>query len=260
MLMLLPLVLLFVGCPKRVVDFGAAGEPTSVEDLLGRISAAEAQITSLKGDARLGVDTPQGKGSVTLFVAVADPVSIHLEQLDFFGRPQAVLISDGERFGLINAEDGRYYRGPATAANLGRFLPVVMPPKELAAIMLGRAPRMAFDASTMRFDALLGQYVVELSRGPAKQTLHVEPPSYRVVKSTAEGIDAYELTFGDLSDVAGFTLPKRVAIEVANAKTRIELVWKEFAVNDAPDMAMFDLDAPEGMPVVDVDAKGIPRP
>lgn len=245
-----------LACPRRPIDFGRDGEPRTAEELLARVNYAEAQIVSLKGDARLGVDSPQGKGSVTLFAAVTHPAYIHLEQLDFFGRPQGVLVTDGTRFGLYNSQDGKYYRGPASPANLGRFLPLVMPPAELASVLLGRAPRIPVDALAMRFDDRLQLFVLTITRGNVKQTLHVQPPSYRVVKSTAENLNVYELAFGELSPFGGATLPKTINLDAKSSKTALELVWKEVAVNEAPDMTLFELEPPEGVPVVEVDANG----
>jgi hypothetical protein len=260
-LLLLPALL--AACPPRRVDFGKDGAPTSAKDLLARVVFAESQIISMKGDGRLGVDSPQGKGSVSLFAAVTHPAYVHIEQLDFFGRPQGVFVTDGENFGLYLAQDGKYFRGPATAANLSRFLPVVMPPSELASVMLGRTPKIPIDQLAMRFDDSLQLFVLTLERGKVRQILHVQPPSYRVVKSTAENLNAYELEFSELTTFNAQTqpviAPKTAALDAKIARTRIELVWKDVAVNEAPDMTLFELTPPEGVPVVEVDANGDPR-
>lgn len=253
------LVLALAGCPKRVVDFGEKGEPTSAQDLLARINAAESQIYSLKGDAKLIVDSPQGKGAVDLFVSVTHPALIHLEQLDFFGRPQGVLVTDGEQFSFYLAQEGKVYRGPATAANLARFLPVVIPPRELAAVMLGRAPRIPVDSLQMDFDDQLQLLVLRITRGKIVQTLLVQPPSYRVVKSSAAGLEAYSLAYGDLVTEKGVTLPRRAVIDAPSAQTHLELHWKEVAVNEAPDLTLYELEPPEGATIVEVDANGFPR-
>jgi hypothetical protein len=259
-LLLVPLLAALSGCPRVKVDLGKDGAPTSADDLLRRIGTAESQIFAVKGDGRLVVDSPQGKGAVTIFAAVSHPAFIHLEQLDFFGRPQTVFVTDGTSFGLYDAQQGKYFRGPATAPNLSRFLPVVMPPTELASVMLGRAPRIQSQSREMRFDDALQVFVLMLKRGDVTQYLHVQPPSYRVVKSWAEGITAYELAFSDIAAPnPGVTLPKVAALEVAVAKTKLELTWKDITVNEAPDLTLFDLEPPEGVAVVEVDASGNPR-
>lgn len=254
--LLISALLTFSACPKRIADFGKDGEPRSAEDLLKRINVAESQIYSLKGDAKLIVDSPQGKGAVSLFVGVTHPALIHIEQLDFFGRPQGVFTTNGERFGLYMSQEGKYYRGPATPPNLARFLPLIMPPAELAAVMLGRAPRVPAESMEMGFDDKKQQLVLTLTHGKIRQTLHVQPPSYRVVKSTAENVKAYELEFEDLKDTNGLTLPTHATLDAQSAKTKVELIWKDVAINEAPDLTLYDLEPPEGVPVVEVDEEG----
>lgn len=254
--LLISALLTLTACPRRIADFGKDGEPRSAEELLKRIKVAESQVYSLKGDAKLIVDSPQGKGAVSLFVAVTHPALIHIEQLDFFGRPQGVFTTDGERFGLFMSQEGKYYRGPATPPNLARFLPLIMPPAELAAVMLGRAPRLPAESMQLRFDDERQQLVLVLQRGQVRQTLFVQPPAYRVVKSTAENVRAYELEFDDLKSLNGVTLPTRATLDAQSAKTKIELIWKEVAVNEAPDLTLFELEPPEGIPVVEVDEEG----
>jgi len=257
---LLPLLVLgLAGCPRVPLDFGKGGEARTPEELLKRIAQAEAQVVAIKGDGKLFVDAPQGKGSVALFVAVSHPALIHIEQLDFFNRPQGVLVTDGAQFGLYDAKDGKYYRGPASPQNLGRFLPVVLPPAELAALMLGRAPRLPPESSDLSFDDQRGVYVLTLKRGGATQTLHVKPPSNRVVKSTVTGLAAYDVEFSDITDYGALTLPRRALLSAPSAKTTVELTWKDITVNEPPDLTLFDLSPPEDIPVVEVDAQGVPR-
>lgn len=250
-------LLTLAACPKRAVDFGKDGEPRSAEDLLNRVNWAEKQVFALKGDAKLFVDSPQGKGAVPVFAAVSHPAFIHLEQFDFFGRPQGVLVTDGARFGLYLAQEGKYYRGPASPANLSRFLPVVMPPAELAAVMLGRAPRIPRGSVEMSFDPTLEAYVLVITQGDVRQTLHVKPPSYRVIKSTAENVVAYSLSFGALVTEGTATVAKELTLDAQSAKTKVEWGWKEVTVNEAPDLTLFEMEPPEGIPVVEVDENGV---
>lgn len=258
-LMLVPLALVLAGCPRPALDFGKDGEAKSAEEVLKRVALAESTVVALKGDGKLYVDAPQGKGSVGLYVAVSHPALIHIEQLDFFNRPQGVLVTDGKDFGLYDAREAKYYRGPASPMNLARFLPVVLPPAELAALMLGRAPRIPPEASELTVDPQLGVYVVTLRRGGVTQTLHVKPPSHRVVKSAVQGANAYDVEFGDIADYGAVTLPKFARLSAPTAKTTVELTWKDVTLNEPPDLTLFDLSPPEDVPVVEVDAMGNPR-
>lgn len=255
---LLPLALALCGCPHHV-DFGPAGEPKSAEELLKRIEVGEQAVTSVKGDAKLKVDSPQTRATLTLFVAVAEPSSVHLEALDFFGKPQGVLVSDGKAFGLYDGQAGKFFRGPATAQNVARFVPIALHPAELAALLLGRSPRIQAESTRMRFEPAEGAYFVTLTQGPIAQTLTVKPPLYRVVHSTITGLSTYDTDFENFEDVAGASYPRRVVLTAAAASIRIELNYKDVAVNEASDPTMFQQDPPENVPIVEVDERGNPR-
>jgi len=256
-LSLVPLVL--AGCPRVPIDFGKDGQARTAEEVLERIKKVETEVIGLKGDARLSVDSPQGKGSVSLFVGVFHPAYIHIEQLDFFGKPQGVLTTDGTQFGLYDAQAGKFLHGPATPPNLGRFLPLVVPPEELTMLLLGRAPRIPYDSVTFEVDDEHRVYVVRLIKQSVVQRLEVDPLSHRVLKSHIDGIAAYDAEFGDLTAFGAVSYPKRVVLDSKATQTHVELVTKDIALNEPPDMTLFEINAPEGVPVIEVDERGEAR-
>jgi Domain of unknown function (DUF4292) len=262
------LSLLCTGCPKRI-DFGPRGEVKDPAALLALVREAEGKVATLQGESRLRIDSPDAKGTVTLFGAIARPGMLHLETLDFFGKPLAVLVSDGRRFGMYQAQEGRYYRGPATPENLSRFLPVVIPGEELVSLMLGQAPRLAVTPVDVSTDAEAGGYLLTLEGelpGPggtpvkATQVLTVHPVHYRVLRSVVRGVSAYDLSFSDFRQSGAVTFPRRAELEAASARTTLVLSYTDVTLNGPPDLTMFELAAPEGVPVVDVDEKGRPLP
>jgi hypothetical protein len=257
---LIPVLLLMTACPRPPLDFGKDGEAKSPEELLKRVALTETTVVGVKGEGKLTVDSPQGKGSVTLFTGVLHPAFLHLEQLDFFGRPQGVLTTDGQEFGLYDAQAGKYFRGPATPINLGRFLPVVLPPAELAGLLLGRVPRIPAQTMELSVDAKAGVYVLVLHQGAATQTLHIAPPSHRVVKSTVTGLSAYDVELGDVTAFGGVWFPRHLTLTVPQARTRVELAWKELTLNDSADLTLYERSPPDNVPVVEVDGEGRPKP
>lgn len=262
------LTLMCTGCPKRI-DFGPRGEVTDPAALLELVRQAEGRVATLQGESKLRVDSPDARGTVTLWGAIARPGRLHLETLDFFGKPLAVLVSDGQRFGLYQAQENRYYQGPATPENLSRFLPVVIPGDELVSLMLGQAPRIAAPPVSLRADAEAGGYVLTLegelprrdgTRARATQVLTVHPQHHRVLRSEVRGVEAYDLTFENFLQSGAVVFPRRAQLEARGAKTTLELRYTEVTLNGAPDLAMFELTPPEGVPVVEVDAQGRPLP
>jgi hypothetical protein len=255
---LVPIALFVCACPHRV-DFGPQGEPKSAEELLKRIEVAESAVVGVKGEAKLKVDSPQTKGVVTLFAAVTEPAFVHLESLDFFGRPQGVLVSDGKTFGLYDGQSGRYFHGPATARNVARFVPIALPPAELAALLLGRAPRLEHESVEMGFDPKNGTFGLTLKKGPATQVLTIQPPSYRVIRSTLSGIEGYDFEFDNIEDLGPYTYPRRVVLTSPKEGVRVELNYKDVVVNEAPDLTLYEMSVPANVPSVEVDALGVPR-
>lgn len=247
--------LLLVGCP-RPMSFGDRGEAHSAEELLKWIDLSEATVSSVRGEASLSVDGPQGKGSTSLFIEAALPASLHLEQLDFFGRPQSVLVSDGERFGFYDGQAARYFRGPATTSNVARFLPVSLPIDELVAILLGRVPRVTADTADFTVDQGRGVYVLSLHHQRLTQVLWVDPSSTRVVRSTVSLDTAYELELGAMSAHGAFTFPERIHLELSRKRIRLDLKWKDLTFNQRPDASLFEASPPEGVPVTEVDGEG----
>jgi hypothetical protein len=229
------------GCPKRL-DFGPKGQITDAETLLKLVGAAEAQVETVQGEAKLGVRSPQGSGSLGMYLAVARPALLHLETMDFFGRPQAVLTTNGERFGLYQASEATFYEGPASAQNLSRFLPIQLPPRELTQLMLGQVPRIPFERASLSVDEREVAYKLVLEAGEVTQTVWVDTLTFRPLKSEVRGTRAYDLT-----------------LTAEAAKTVLELRYKDVTLNDAPDPAQFEIAAPPDVPVVALDEAGNPQ-
>ncbi|HEY3585549.1 MAG TPA: DUF4292 domain-containing protein, partial [Myxococcaceae bacterium] len=146
-----PLFLLsLAGCPPRV-DVRSAPAPDATA-LLAEVDTTDARVATLQSQAKAHVDARGKKGNVQMFVAVAAPASVHLELLDFFGKPSGILISDGKQFVMLASETGTWLRGAATAENVSRVLPVQLPPDQLVAMLLGRAPRLPDPSPTLVVD------------------------------------------------------------------------------------------------------------
>ena len=166
-------LLLLAGCPPRV-DVRSAPPPDATA-LLAEVDATDARVAALQSQAKAHLDARGKKGNVQMFVAVASPASVHLEVLDFFGKPSGILISDGRRFVMLASDTGAWLRGAATAENVARVLPVSLPPEELVAMLLGRAPRLPDPAPTLLVDSAENVFRVTLRAGGRTQELWVDP-------------------------------------------------------------------------------------
>jgi outer membrane biogenesis lipoprotein LolB len=249
------LALVCWGCPKRI-DFGPTGELTDAGQLFQLTQAAQARAVTLQGDGKLRIESPQGSGSVSVFLAVSRPGLLRLELFDFFNRPLAVLVTDGQRFGLYQAQENTFYQGPATPRTLATLLPVALPSEELVEVMLGQVPFIPAERLSLTLDRNEGLYVLTLQRGTVTQVLHIHPTHLRVVRSQVRGIWAYDLAYESFKERGEVLLPHEVTLSEERAETRARLRYTDITVNEAPDLTLFDLTPPEGIPVVEVDPQG----
>ncbi|RKH12817.1 DUF4292 domain-containing protein [Corallococcus praedator] len=249
------LALLCSACPKRL-EFGPEGRIEDAQTLYQHVQERQGQVVNLEGDSKLRVDSPQGSGTLSTFLSITRPGLIHLETYDFFNRPVASLVSDGTRFGVYQAQGNTYFQGPASPENVSRFLPIVLPSEELVAVMLGQVPLLPPESMTLELNEKERVYVLTLVRGAATQTLRVDPRHLRVVKSEVRGVPGYDLAFEDFKQRGELLFPGKVILTAAQADTKLELRYTEITLNGRPDLTLYELTAPEGAKVVDVDARG----
>jgi hypothetical protein len=249
------LVVLCSGCPKRI-DFGSQGQITQAEELFRLTSAAQSQAVTLQGDGKLRVESPQGSGTVSAWLAASRPGLLRVEMFDFFNRPIAVLVTDGQRFGLFQSQENKFYQGPATPSNLSRFLPVALPSEELVSVMLGQVPFLPAERMTLALDEKERLYVLTLHRGAVSQVLHIHPKHLRVVRSQLRGLRAYDLEYDQFKEQGAGVFPHEVTLRTSSADTSLGLRYTDITLNESPDLTLFDLAAPEDVPVVEVDEGG----
>ncbi|WP_224360370.1 DUF4292 domain-containing protein [Hyalangium versicolor] len=249
------LVLVCSGCPHRI-EFGPEGPIEDPEKLYQLVTQAQQNLVTIQGDAKLHVSSPQGSGTLSVFLAISRPSLLHMETFDFFNRPVAALVSDGQRFGLYQTDGNVFYQGPASPENVSRFLPVVLPSEELVAVMLGQVAFIPPERKTLTLDRDEGVYVLKLFRGPVTQTLYVHTRYHRVVRSEVRGIPAYDLAFGNFKEQGSVVFPKEVKLLAEAAQTELRLRYSDVALNGPPDLTLFELAPPEGARVVEVDAQG----
>jgi hypothetical protein len=165
---------------------------------------------------------------------------------------------DGDRFGLYSAPDNTYYRGPATPQNVSRILPMVLPASELAQILLGAAPRIPHDTASLRIDERCACYELTLRKGEVTQILQIDARRYRVLASRIEGVSAYQLAFDDHAQYGKIAFPRHLALRAPDAGVDLDLRYAEVTLNESPDLTLFEVEPPEDVRVVDVDAEGRP--
>ena len=247
-------------CPP-VLRFGPDGEITDADYLLRRLDARSATVRSVKAEAKVTLKTPQQSGTAGQFVAALRPASLHLETLNFFGKPIAALATDGGSFGLFVEEGATAYSGPASAANVGRLLPVAIEPAEAVAILLGDVVRLRGAAARVELDRDARAYLLTLTRGAVTQRLWVGTEDLRLLRADVRGTAGLEVAFDDFQAFGSAIFPVQINLKTLAADgspegTQVGLSYKDVELNVALEPALFALEPPPGARRVTLDAFG----
>ncbi|MGI5861548.1 MAG: DUF4292 domain-containing protein [Myxococcales bacterium] len=260
---LLGLALLLAACPPRPLRFGPEGEITEPDTLLRLLDRRAERVQTLKSEARARIKTPQQSGTVNEFVAVQRPELLHLETLDFFGKPVAALATNGERFALYNGQDATFYTGPASAANVSRLLPLVLDPREAVMILLGEVPRIAAERARLIVDEEARAYRLTLTSGAVTQRIWVGTDDLRPLRSEIRGTRAYDVSFDNYQLIEGVIFPVEIALVAVDERGKptgveISLKYQELELNPSLSPALFRLSQPPNTRLIEVDELGRP--
>lgn len=247
------LALLASGCHPRVPPADLSLDPAR---LLAQVKEAQAAVQRVQGEARLSVRSPQGSGTLRQFAAAERPDRVHLEELDFFGNPAAVLVTSGGRFWLLDTRQKVLYTGAATPANLARLVPLPVTAGELVSILLGTAPLLeggapesaAPDGARVRLSLAEADVIERLWVGPHAI---VERAAREVAGGAGPG--SYDVDFSAHRERGpGIWFPELVKLRSAPARVEVELGWSDAQVNGELDPRLFEPPAAKGARVVEV--------
>lgn len=239
----------------RVPPPSLARDPSA---LLDQVRVAQARVQRVRGGARVRIESPRFKGSVVQFAAAEKPDRVHLEALDFFGAPAAVLVASGGRFALLDLREKVLYRGEATPRNVSRLLPFELPVEELVTILCGSAPLLPGAPLEVGQDG--GYLLLTLGLGEVGQRLAVGEQATvawsRVRRAGPAGArpeelnPAYDLTFRGFTERGGARFPAQVLLESPASGSRLQLDWDaDVEVNGPLEAGLFALKAPPGVRV-----------
>jgi outer membrane lipoprotein-sorting protein len=253
-----------IACAPHPLRFGPDGEINDAALLLRKLDERSARVLSVKAEARVKIRAPERSGTVGELIAAARPAALHLETLDFFGKPVALLASDGERFAMFAQDKASFYTGPATAQNISRLLPLVLEPSEVAAILLGDIPRIRATEARLELDTEARAYRVTLKAGAVSQRLWVSTEDLALLRSEVRGARAYDLRHDDFETLSGLPFPKTIELTTvradgSSAGVEIAVRYKELELNPPLDPSFFKLEQPAGSKLIEVDTAGRER-
>ncbi|HEY6097842.1 MAG TPA: DUF4292 domain-containing protein [Anaeromyxobacter sp.] len=250
----LPLALAAValaGCPPRAPPPDLSLDPAQ---LLAQVRAAQARVTSVRGEVRVRIEGRGTSGTAPAFVAAKKPDRVHVRTADFFGNTVSALTTSGGELSLYDARERVVYRGAATPENVGRLVPVPLSAPDLATLLCGSAPIL--EGEPVRAVPGRGFVELEIAAGDRRQVLQVGAGAAVLSSSIAVpagGPGAYDVAFRDFDAFQGLRFPAEVALSSREPALSLRLTWTEVETSVPLEDRLFEPPVPRGARVVDLD-------
>jgi hypothetical protein len=227
--------------PATVVLDGDDPRPVR---LLAQLTERTHEIAALRGTARVSVDGQQGASFARQLVLVARPASLRVEVLGVMSQRIAVLATDGERYDLYRAEDGRLESGPVHPAVLVEVAGVPLAPEQAVALLLG-APSGVEGRPQRALE--LGEGAIRVELVPAQDGLgrsleFAADGSLRRYTVRAGSESALEVRWDDYRDLPGGRFAHRISVEFPGVAARAEVSFRSVELNPSLSGELFRLE------------------
>lgn len=119
--------------------------PIAAGVLLQQVESCGADVTSLRGLAKVQLANGEKNFTVRQVILAGYPDRLRTETLSPFGSPLLVLASDGQTLAALLPGEGRFLQGPASAENLRRFTRLPLRLGDLVGLLLYRPPLLPWE-------------------------------------------------------------------------------------------------------------------
>jgi len=246
----------WIGCPRPPIEFGPEGQIFDGSRLVALLNKDAESRRGIKAAAKVSVESPTQKGSVDELLSASRPANLHLETLDFFGRPVALLVTSGGRFAFFDSGKNEVTRGPASADNLARILPLTLAPADAVALLLGVPGPIESATPSLALDEGRRAYVLTLSGASSKQTIVADTRDLKILEMDLQGSFGYRVEYDKFEEGRARRVAHRIRLSVPERGTRVEVSLSDVELNAEDEPGLFTFAAPAGARSIEVDAEG----
>lgn len=241
--LLMIIMLLLSACAgKTAMEWQDIPEPTV---LLAELQSRSGLYRRLDAAAQVGLKTEGKYFSSQQFIVLERPDRLRLDVLTGFGQLVLQLASDGHELAVFDNRQvpGQFFHGPASEKNIGRFIRLPLPVRDLLPVLLYAPPLIAFDHSrSLTSDSRL---ILAIEDGDRLQELDFDQNYYLLgCRYFYAGQLQLEVEYHKFDPVDHF--PRTIRIRVPGTETLLTLTYSELKLNSAIDASRFRLDAPMG--------------
>ncbi|AEB08186.1 DUF4292 domain-containing protein [Desulfobacca acetoxidans] len=209
---------------------------SSASDLMHQLEAKANAVQSLQAKGRVSVISPQKNYNGNALFAVFKPSLLRVDVLNFWGQPAVAFISTEQEIKFMVYPESKLYRGPATSANLSRFIPLPISLHDFMAILTGRVAFERYDKPTL---AIIGQseaYFLELSsrdeRGRLQLTIEAQELNITSARwLDLQGREFMQAQFSDFITRGGISGPQQIQLASGDGLRQMRLRYRELTYN-----------------------------
>jgi outer membrane lipoprotein-sorting protein len=225
--------------------------PTAKE-VVAALRVRAARVRAIRGETRMNHKTDQGKVKATVRMMASQGGKLRFDAVSPFDTPLATLVTNGDRFALVDAQKNRHYHGPASPCNIARLLQVAMQPDDMLTVLGGSTPIIEHESATVEWDGRAFEEVLTLRGKQLTQKVRLDATNRRWDLRRSEIRDAKGLLLSikasDYKIRGGLRLPQRIKVEQPRNKAQLDVTFKQQEVNVKLPAAAFQLPEARGMP------------
>jgi len=252
------LVLLLCACPSTFPP--PTDQMRDPEELRRAVDGAIAEVQSARfKNVRLDYFGEQGRLTVRQLILYSAPDRLRVQTyIPGFDGIAGVLVCACGRFAYHDRRSDVYSYGEATAANVGRVLPIGLTCRDVGALMLGAAPNdklaEAGGEAALAWDETTGRYKLSIPvvRGAQRGStveVQIRHGDWRVAglrTVASDGEDLFVYSADDFERVAGMLLPNKRRFLIASTDDDFSLTGLDVEINPELSDTLFGLAPPSG--------------
>jgi hypothetical protein len=253
------LALALAGCPQRPPLVRPYPPPTPAE-LAAALTARHAEVRSMNARVRATSWLGGERVRATVLMLVSRAGQLRFEAEVSLQGTVATLVTDGQRFALLDMQKNELRMGPACPANIASLVRIPLAPPEVAAILLGDVelgPVSAADAGSVSWDAGAGAdvWTVPVTGGVAHLSFRGDAASRDLVGVVWDGPDGQPLWRTSYEHAeGGVRLPSTIKFAEGRESfdQGVEVHFKDRTLNDPARPEDYVLQPPPGVAVHEV--------
>ena len=229
----------------------AADDPLPAA-LVNGLRDRSAAIQSIRGVAKLSVDSPELRFRRPQRFAALRPDSLRVETLGLFSQVAAIMVTSGKRYQFFDVSRPEVQEGYVTDDLLAQVAGINLPPRELVSVLLGTpglAPGTTRRAAERLSDG--GTAVWLRTRSGADRELEFDALGrLRAYEQKASyGGSPWGARFADYREVSGMAFAHKVELRFPSEASQVTLQFELVELNPELSPAVFVLElrrAPAG--------------